>query len=299
MFCFGISSYIYHNPRGLTCDIPHYEIKTGKLGINFLSYQKSHDIALIVGTGESVRQITHEQSIYLMNTTDIWGINQMFFHDYIVPKFYHVEMANLGRYGNKHMWNYFILYKKYLYNSTTFITPSNMRHNLYDMLCKSKPLPMAVVSYTLKDYFADYHGCTQSRMATLTSSNTYNNVNNVDSYCSATITRVLGLIIRLKYKNVAFIGVDLTSTTHFYSNHPFLTGNVRKFETLILEKDTKKYNSSIHATGARGVHLLINKAAQLFTHIKFYNLANNSKLTDLSHVTTISINSFVRKYYVH
>jgi len=290
--------HIMHTSDNKLCaNITQYQIEDGDNGMLFLSRIKKNNIALVVGTGESVNSINYIQSHILMNIADIWGLNHFFFHDYIIPLVYHVEMASLGKYGNTLLWNYFRKYKKHLYNSTTFITPSSMKHNLENTLCHD-PLPRAILSYTLKDYFADHAGCTQERVSTLSRRNMFTNTNNVDSYCSATITRVIGLLIRLRYKHIAFIGVDLTSTTHFYSHHPYLKGNTKKFETMIRNKDIKRYNSSIHATGARGVHLLINRAAQIFTNIEFYNMAPTSKLANMSHITTLTIDRFIRKYYI-
>ncbi len=260
-------------------------------GLSVLKMKKTSDIAVIVGTGTSLNDLTHHQINILSSHTDIWGMNQLFFHKYIVPKFYHIEMKRLDGHSTSSLWNFFNAYRRTAYKNTTFITGRSL-HDVYNTLSKSMPYPENICTYSVSSIFDDHIGCTPTRLNKI-QRYVYKSNKYIENYCSASITRILHFIVRLQYKHVAFIGVELNSPRHFYSSNMRLMKYIGGFEHSIYKKNVKEYNSTVHPTGARGVQLFINMVAQIYNNTLFYNLANTSLLSYSSHIVTINVYTFI------
>ncbi|AEO97959.1 hypothetical protein ENVG_00061 [Emiliania huxleyi virus 84] len=271
---------LWHLSLHKPCDINIYNIET-EHGFNYLLQRKTHDIALIIGTGKTANLITRDNAYRINMVADIWGMNQVFFHPYIVPKFYHLEMRS-GNYGsNRELWSYFDQSKRQYYTNTTFLTTTSDKNNIADMLTNKYPIPDGIVTYRSKMMLNNREGCTESNLKYIYMSDMFNLNGPITEFCAASLTRIINIILRMKYNNIAFIGVDLNSAVHFYSNHPFILGKRGKYERNVLNLDSKKYNSSIHATGARGIQLFLNKLAFLSINMSYYNLGHTSLLTKI------------------
>ncbi|AHA55041.1 hypothetical protein EhV422 [Emiliania huxleyi virus 86] len=285
------SSDISKNDMEL-CQLPLFHMDQTYSGLAYLQSRKRHEIATIVGTGMSTGAVTSTQANLLHEISDIWGMNQMFFHEYIVPDFYHVEMASVKGTTNSDLWQYFDTNRRTKYTYTTFVTSEHSRKSMYEVLCRKPEHPLAMITYSMKKRQKHY-SCTPSGFTNM-GNRIYTSNIQLEGHCGgATITYIIDILIKMKYKQVAFIGVDLNEITHFYTYHPFVMNTSSSFEQHILTLDRKRVGSNIHATGARGVHLFIDRVAELFTHIKFVNLSPFGKLASLTHVVTMPLHTYI------
>ena len=288
-----IYSLFYFNEQNVRYDIEINDIET-TYGLQYLLNHKIRNVALIVGTGESANMITSKNAYEIHDVADIWAMNQAFFHPYIIPRFYHLEMR-AGTYGsNNDLWKFFDLSKRKLYTNTTFITTRRDKHSIAEMLTSNSPYPGCIITYQTTSKLNDKHGCTEYNIKKIHISQFVTTNMHVMEMCAASLTRIINIIFRLKYNKIAFIGVDLNNAAHFYTNYPVIVRSRNSYEKTVLRLDAKKYNSSIHATGARGVHLFLNKLAHYSNNVSFYNLAPTSTLSYMKYIHTINISSFLR-----
>ena len=259
-----------------SCHIPQLFIDNSIGGIAYLKSKKTHNIAVILGTGVSVASIDYNKWIQITSMSDTWGMNQIFFHDYIIPKFYHLEMASVRSHKNNELWSYFNTKRRHLYINTTFITSEFNQHAVHSMLCKNSSfIPSALITYTTTDSLWDRRGCTIKKLKSITRATAYASIHKINGYCAATITRLIGIVLKMNYRHIAFIGVELNTHIHFYTYHNYIISNNITYEYNILNKDRRLYHSNLHATGSRGVHLFIDRIASIYSNITFYNLENS------------------------
>ena len=107
----------------------------------------------------------------------------------------------------------------------------------------------------------------------------------VAEYCHSSLTRMLDLMLRLKYSHIAFAGVDLLSADHFYAVLPeyaHVRRDVSGFDTVVARFARSMYNSSRHATAGRGVHRFIGRIAEENRgQIQMINFSPHSLLADV------------------
>ena len=120
-------------------------------GLDVLRARKRSAHALIAATGLSTGRLNRDQSAFLMSRTDVWGINQVFLHHYLVPAFYNLEMRTLPdvmkskkrdagqMVSNTVMWNLFEGAKRNAYNDTVFLTREEHATDVRKLLRRASP----------------------------------------------------------------------------------------------------------------------------------------------------------------
>lgn len=295
-------------PSGDTCDLPTYPLVPGLAGapaLALLHARRRHDVALIAGTGLSAGRLTVEQAAALQQHTDVWALNQFFFHHDLVPDFYNLEVRSLGpkqvkgvtqQVSNEDFWKYFDLHRRPRYVETIFLTRDPSRDvygshgNVSRLLCRAAPTPKALVYYQLRHWFQDMDGCTKDRIAKLKILPVDPAI--VQDFCASSLTRVVDLALKVEYPHVAFIGVDLNSPVHFYTALPryaAIAANLSSsgFEHVAVTFAKERYGGQ-HATGARGVHHFLQRVArERCATVRFVNLAAESLLTQVDSISSV------------
>ena len=158
--------------------------------------------------------------------------------------------------------------KRHAYRNTVFLAKLEHARAVRKLLSKRAPCPQAIVSYWARPTMQDCSS-KSSRPGTMESKSSRAAMvermrkspfssNYVHEYCSSSVTRILNVMLRLGYKTASLIGVDLTSTEHFYTALPTYSEVARllpaKWDTSVRAFVKSKHsNTSLHATGARGV----------------------------------------------
>lgn len=239
----------------------------------FIEARRRSSVALFLASGPSA-DTSARQSALLQRHTDVWGLNQAFMHEHLVPRFHYVEFKMRStKSSSEQIWNrFFDARRRRRYNETTFLAPRAQFPVLLKVL-RIGALPAAAVSLELRqDAETAEHGCSRD---TLLDRPVRPRV-----YCASSLTALVAIALRTKYDALAFLGVDLHSPYHFYSFFP----DMPLYEQLTTSKSTDAFGESTHATAARGVHHFLEHAATRARQC-FYSLSPDSLLcTNASHI---------------
>jgi len=184
--------------------------------------------------------------------------------------------------------------KRQAYRKTVFLTKIEHAGAVRRLLKQRAPCPQAIVSYWTRPTMGNcsHRGSRDAivdRMRRIPFS-----INHVQEYCSSSVTRILNLILRLGYRTASLIGVDLTSTEHFYTALPEYSEVARllpaTWDTSVRAfVRSKNSNTTLHATGARGVTNFFdgfNLAHRAAGRTRLINLSPESLLVASRHVPT-------------
>jgi len=271
--------------------------------LDFLQARKRHSIGLVAGTGPSVGLFTPLQANILQLSMDIWGINQFFLHKDLVANFYQLEVKSIDEAYMKRMgcasctglanrseqssqvWSrLFVGDLRRRYRNTVFFSEVKFTPRVLKLLQSSSPCPRAHVTYQ-KWVGNKGESCSVANLRGLRRPLPFATLRGVAEYCHSSLTRMLDLMLRLKYSHIAFAGVDLVSADHFYAVLPeyaHIRRDVSGFDTVVARFAQSMYNSSLHATAGRGVHRFIGRIAEERRgRIQMINLSPRSLLADV------------------
>jgi len=274
--------------------------------LQLLRENKRHSIGLVAGTGLSA-EVTADQAGLIQSSMDVWGMNQFFFHNHLVPRFFNLEFKTLTRdyvrnvmklcsgcaerlsqtQRNVDMWRrFFVGGKRVSYRNTVFLAQRKHALEMLHMLRGGSPCPHALVVYdvVLDGETSDHYGCTANRLRSLQLKPLRSD--GVTEYCSSSITRVLELMLKVRYSHIAFLGVDLNSPHHFYSSYAEL--GYLGFDRAIRDLAEHQHGSGMHSTGARGVSGYISLFAS-GRNVSLLNLAPSSLLANATNIRTLSL----------
>jgi len=163
---------------------------------------KGSDTAVFLGSGTSINDITEKQWESIAKT-DTWTINNWMYHPF-VPTFYHVEVKSynlaLWKKRKKEMGDKF--------KDTVFIINRD-RQYLLDVIGKQKYIygyKMDKINVMNKPVVPQY---TPNMNADVLTCN-----------LNSSMTLLLELMWRFKYKKVIFFGVDLNDSRYFWTGRP-------------------------------------------------------------------------------
>lgn len=216
------------------------------------------------------------------------------------------DHSSPGLIDNSVIWHAFTSNdtKRHAYRNTVFLTKMEHVRAVKKLLNKRVPCPQAIVSYWTRPTMANCSskssrpGKVESKSSRATMVERMRKFpfssNYVHEYCSSSVTRILNVILRLGYKTASLIGVDLTSTEHFYTALPAYSEVARllpaKWDTSVRAFVKSKHsNTSLHATGARGVTNFFdafNLAHGRGGHTRLINLSPESLLVTSRYVPT-------------
>ena len=297
-----------------------------KAGLKVLLDRKKSVHALVAATGLSTGRLNKEQSAFLMGHADVWGINQAFLHHYLVPSFYNVEMRTVvdhrdakGTKGCRKLpsgksecgfrkavrsalvWEQFDATKRAAYRDTVFLCKSEHVREVGEVLRNGAQCPHAIVTYRIKNAVTTCNKESKSRMMTILRTSLRPANSYVREFCSSSLSRVVDLIVRMRYSTLSFVGVDLNSQYHFYTALPSYADVKRRMpeayeDSIVAFVRRMNQNTTQHATAARGIHRFLDVLGMVAKgRLALFNLSPESMLRSNLHVTTTSVPSEVGK----
>lgn len=171
--------------------------------------KKNNSCALLLGTGESINSIDRETYNKIKETTDIWGINNICIHNFIVPHFYHFEIkADL----NGEIFTRMMNEKFDMYKNVKFIADISTRERDYPYKFLDLNMFKQFYSYNRVDriknngeYILDGKYKPHPDVVQIT----YGKSN----------SKILDLMVRMGYEKIFFCGVDLNNCKYFWTDN--------------------------------------------------------------------------------
>lgn len=164
--------------------------------------KKKSDTAVFLGSGSSINNISDEQW-KAISKTDTWTVNNWVYHPF-VPDFYHVEVKKY----NKDIVKRRIAERGDAYKDVTFVVNTKRRYIL-DVIGSKKNV-----------YLYKMHKINVAKKSIVPKYEPNNNPNVLTCNLNSSLTMLLELMCRLKYKRVVFFGVDLLNSLYFWTDRP-------------------------------------------------------------------------------
>jgi len=170
---------------------------------NEIYKHKKSNIAVFLGCGKSINNITEEQWKSI-SQFDVWTSNNFIYHDFI-PDFYHVEIK-----PNKNLdiwthWRHDVKGKKY--DNVKFIIKDHpKRKYLLDAVGRDSKY---VYGYHMRKINVKAKGITPNYKISS---------GNITCNCNASFTMILEMLYKFKYEKVIFFGTDLNDSRYFWSD---------------------------------------------------------------------------------
>lgn len=164
--------------------------------------RKDSDIAVFLGSGPSINNVTGRQW-KAISKLDTWTVNNWVYHPF-VPRFYHVEAKT---------WNRELLKKRIRmrgddYKDTNFII-NQSRLYLLDVIGPREHIycyKMSKINVVNDPIVPKYKPS--------------DNANVLVCNLNSSITMMLELLCRFKYRKVVFFGMDLVNSRYFWTGRP-------------------------------------------------------------------------------
>jgi len=174
---------------------------------NITDLNRKNKKAVFLGCGQSISNLSKEKYQNLKKEYDIWANNSFFVHPFIIPDFYHLEIK-LHRNGN--------LFKDYFpkvknkFKDTCFITDSHHSY-VFDLVS-----PKEFNMYTYQHYDRNKDHARYDVHPFYVASS------------GSSLSRILDIIVRMGYKEISFLGVDLYDSRYFWTDK-------KEYENIIVD----------------------------------------------------------------
>lgn len=218
--------------------------------------KKKKNKAIFLGCGSSIKNITHNKYKAIKEEYDIWVSNGFFMHKFIEPDFYHLEV-NL----NSFVELFSIYFNKSLarLSNSSFVIDKNQLHQLN------------YIKLPVKENIHVYHS--------------YESVPSLTGYdvhpmfvrnSGSNLSKIVDIMIKMKYEEIAFAGVDLKNSLYFWSDQDNIP-DIIKFS-----KPDENTIHCMHHSYLSTINFL--KGISLFNKgkIQFFNFTKESLLNDKS-----------------
>jgi hypothetical protein len=284
---------------------------------------KRHDAAVLLGNGPSANLLGETEGPLMMAVADIWATNQFFVHKYVTPDYHHIEVKG---YTERFWMDNFTPEIKERYDQRGTQVWSLIRDMKNDAkeICRNG----RVTVRSFKSCSSDCGFCSQrvlnmtgrpqfvygldsmlteaqveSRAAgnpvnyrkvlERTSKCSVQKTTTVDEcalgkHCYASMTTVMDMLVRMGYRRVYVLGVDLNDHRHFYN----AAGDAATYAHLKLPRTMNETDSSagVHKTATMGVQDFLPAFFKKF-HVHAFNLSPTSLLR--SKMPTLDVRSAV------
>jgi len=230
--------------------------------------------ALVVGPGPSLLNMTEDQWNVIKAHTEVWGLNEIFPHDFLTPHFLHLEVES----GDHEFFNTDSLCTRDRFKNGTVLVMEQGRNEIKRIPCllampkrgydrtgwgeESTPPPPMNCICTAKTGRSRPHG------------------NQVDIPCCVTLNRIMALFTRLGYEHVYFLGID-GKGGYFYNEEPY---HIR------WNRDELEHRASTHAqhpTMGTGIAQWLWAFGQ-YNGLQLTNLATDGNLKDTLYTQSVS-----------
>jgi len=164
--------------------------------------RKGSDVAVFLGSGPSINNVTGKQW-KVMAKLDTWTVNNWVYHTF-VPRFYHVEAKSYNRPLLKERMRA----RKEQYRNVNFVI-NKSRLYLLDVIGPQEYIysyEMRKINVTNEPVVPKYKPS--------------NDPNVLVCNLNSSVTMILELLQRFKYKKVIFFGMDLINSRYFWTDRP-------------------------------------------------------------------------------
>ena len=288
--------------------------------------RKRHDAALLLGNGESANLLGRKEGRLMMDVADIFVTNQFFVHQHVTPDFHHIEIKGFTerfwqdnftpeikkkyRDRNTFVWSLIRTMKndapEYCRNADGGV---GQRKCMADCgPCSQRVLDMTgspSFVYSMESMLSEEQVAMKAAGEHLSDPKFWSNILKKTKACSvqkaqvqecalgkscySSMTTVLDMIVRMGYKRLYILGVDLNSHRHFYNAGTPSAGELkREYKHLILPRSMNETDSGegVHKTATLGVqHFIPALIAQY--GIEGFNLSPTGLLRE--HMKTLSL----------
>lgn len=162
---------------------------------------KGSDVAVFLGSGPSINNIDKQWEI--ISKLDTWTVNNWLYHPFI-PKFYHLEVKPYNRdFLKKKM-----LTKRKAYRDVNFIINQRRMH-LLDIIGPQKHI-----------YGYEMHKINVLNEPVVPKYKPSADPNVLVCNLNSSVTMLLELLCRFKYRKVIFFGMDMIDSRYFWTGRP-------------------------------------------------------------------------------
>ncbi len=164
--------------------------------------RKGSHTAVFLGSGPSINNITEEQWKFI-DKADTWAVNNWVYHPF-VPDFYHIEVKKY----DKDIVKSRIAARGDDYRDTNFIVNQDRKYIL-DVIGPQENI-----------YLYKMHKINVVKKSIVPKYTPSNNPDILICNLNSSITMLLELMCRFKYKKVIFFGVDMYDSRYFWTDRP-------------------------------------------------------------------------------
>lgn len=241
--------------------------------------------ALLLGTGNSVNQISKDQYEKIKERCDIWGINNFFLHKFIIPDFLHFEIkADI----NGEIFPRILKEKKDLYKNTVFIS---------DIVTRERDLPYKFLDLNMFKKFYSYRRVDRlNKDGSYIENGNYKPEKNIVQITHGkSNSKIMDLMVRMDYEKIFFCGIDLNDCNYFWTDNNDYSklnipdsmswcGKLRTLKGVPVPYEKEEKHPS---------YCLSNFFSDIlnFNNIKGYNLSKTSELR--KKIETISVDDMI------
>jgi len=221
---------------------------------NISSLSKKKDKAIFLGCGKSINKINKKNIENISKNFDVWSSNGFFLHDFIIPDFYHIEV-NLNYFGFAFS-NDFQKSKENFKKTEFIFDQSNLNF-------------LKFIDFSGLENLSSY---TSYLGAALTSG--YDNHPFFVRNSECNLSKIIDIMIKMKYSEINFLGVDLNSSEYFWSDRRI------NIDNLVFSKPDENARYCLHHSALKTIKFLegISKIQENRSKIKFINLNPESLL---------------------
>lgn len=177
--------------------------------IQQLSTHKKSNIAVLLGSGKSINDIT-DDAWDIIKTCDTWAVNNWVYHPTFVPDFYHVETKWYGYDIMKRRFEE----KKEQYKNTIFIFPKGKTIKMKDG--RKEKLHEVVPQGSIK-YHYPMIGRDNKRTDRVFNANYVMHPAVITKSYDMSMTSIFELLYRSKYDKIITFGIDLNDSFYFWT----------------------------------------------------------------------------------
>jgi len=231
---------------------------------------KKNKEAVFLGCGPSINDVKKEQWEHIKKY-DVWSSNSWVINKDIVPDFYHLEIK---KHRNGPTVEKFLTEKQDQYKDVNWILDATRGY----LLEYVKPDVFDNI-FAYQKYYKNESGKYLVNKSVVAIS------------CTASLTAIIDIMVRMGYEKIHFLGVDLYSSEYFWSDNEDYK-NLDISNIIMSCKPDERDKLSKHPTSERKIQNFIAEVGE-FNNIEMINLSAKSLLKDT--IKTMSLEEFCGK----
>jgi hypothetical protein len=169
----------------------------------FTELKRTKDSAIFLGCGPSINSLSKENINYINNNFDTWTSNTFLINSELIPDFYHMEIK---KHRNGPIVSRLSKERSKIYKNVKWIIdqtrPYILEHiNLNDYSPNNFYIYKKTYRKDETGYYTPLDDC-------------------VSVSANASLTVIADIMVRMNYKKIYFLGVDMYDSKYFWSDNP-------------------------------------------------------------------------------